>query len=75
MPLTTLLHLARWLSRGRRARLGGLLAACVVPAAMAQTTVRFATFNASLNRDAEGQLLADLAEPVSANAQDAQGRR
>ncbi len=31
--------------------------------AAAQTPVRFATFNASLNRDASGQLLSDLAQP------------
>jgi hypothetical protein len=29
-------------------------------------TVRFATFNASLNRDASGQLLSDLANPLAA---------
>jgi hypothetical protein len=31
-------------------------------------TVRFATFNASLNRDASGDLLADLANPTAAGA-------
>jgi 3-phytase/alkaline phosphatase D len=33
----------------------------------ASTVVRFATFNASLNRDASGQLLADLAQPAIVN--------
>lgn len=74
LPATVRRH-ARWLSGGLAASLCGLLAACLLPAAMAQTAVRFATFNASLNRDAEGQLLADLAEPASADPQDAQGRR
>jgi Endonuclease/Exonuclease/phosphatase family len=32
-------------------------------------TVRFATFNASLNRDVEGQLVADLSTPANAQAQ------
>ncbi|MQA63831.1 MAG: endonuclease/exonuclease/phosphatase family protein [Actinophytocola sp.] len=32
-------------------------------------TVRFATFNASLNRNAEGQLVADLSTPDNAQAQ------
>ncbi|MFY7867007.1 endonuclease/exonuclease/phosphatase family protein [Roseateles sp.] len=35
------------------------------PAAANDTTVRFATFNASLNRDASGQLLSDLANPLA----------
>lgn len=35
------------------------------PATAADTTVRFATFNASLNRDASGQLLSDLANPLA----------
>jgi hypothetical protein len=35
------------------------------PAGAAHTDVRFATFNASLNRSAEGMLVADLSEPVS----------
>lgn len=33
-----------------------------------EDTVRFATFNASLNRDAEGQLIADLSTPDNAQA-------
>ena len=33
-----------------------------------QRTVRFATFNASLNRNAEGQLIADLSSPGNAQA-------
>lgn len=39
------------------------------------TTVRFATFNASLNRDAAGQLLSDLSNPGGANFTTAVGRR
>ena len=39
-----------------------LIAAGIAGAAHAET-VRFATFNASLNRDAAGQLLSDLANP------------
>ncbi|WP_374337410.1 endonuclease/exonuclease/phosphatase family protein [Methyloversatilis sp.] len=39
-----------------------LLLATAASAAQAET-VRFATFNASLNRDASGQLLSDLANP------------
>ena len=35
------------------------------PASAADTTVRFATFNASLNRDLSGQLLSDLANPLA----------
>ncbi|WP_435828925.1 endonuclease/exonuclease/phosphatase family protein [Saccharopolyspora shandongensis] len=38
-------------------------AALVAPAADAAQPVRFATFNASLNRAAEGELLADLSTP------------
>lgn len=45
------------------AALAALMGA-VAPAA-AQTSVRFATFNASLNRDASGQLLSDLANPLA----------
>jgi 3-phytase len=37
-------------------------------AARSSTTVRFATFNASLNRNAEGQALADLSVPGNAQA-------
>ncbi|GGI81519.1 endonuclease [Saccharopolyspora subtropica] len=40
-----------------------VIAALVVPAADAAEPVRFATFNASLNRAAEGELLADLSTP------------
>lgn len=35
------------------------------PAESASTQVRFATFNASLKRDAAGQLLSDLANPLA----------
>jgi hypothetical protein len=38
------------------------------PDAQPQNTVRFATFNASLNRTAEGQLVADLSTPNNAQA-------
>jgi hypothetical protein len=41
-----------------------LFAAGIAGAAHAET-VRFATFNASLNRDAAGQLLSDLANPLA----------
>lgn len=41
-----------------------LLLATAASAAQAET-VRFATFNASLNRDASGQLLSDLANPLA----------
>jgi Endonuclease/Exonuclease/phosphatase family len=40
-------------------------------AAAAQETVRFATFNASLNRSAAGQLIADLSTPANAQARNA----
>ncbi len=49
------------------------LAGTVVIAAPAQAQpepVRFATFNASLNRDAEGELLADLSTPDDEQARD-----
>ncbi len=39
------------------------------------TTVRFATFNASLNRNAAGELLADLASPGGAGLADPVARR
>jgi hypothetical protein len=39
------------------------------------STVRFASFNASLNRDATGQLLSDLGNPSGANFTTAVGRR
>ncbi len=44
------------------------LSGCVAPAA-APTTLRVATFNASLNRDAAGQLLSDLADGKNRQAQ------
>ncbi|PXY19692.1 endonuclease/exonuclease/phosphatase family protein [Prauserella muralis] len=51
-----------------------LLAAAAVPAAAAPAgpppEVRFATFNASLNRAAEGALLADLSTPGDAQARE-----
>jgi hypothetical protein len=53
----------RVMSRLKSSRLLALvLLAALAPGAMADT-VRFATFNASLNRDSTGQLLADLAVP------------
>ncbi|GAA4611501.1 endonuclease/exonuclease/phosphatase family protein [Saccharopolyspora hordei] len=44
-------------------------AALVTPTASADATVRFATFNASLNRATEGELLADLSTPDDEQAQ------
>lgn len=41
------------------------LALAGAAASAADTTVRFATFNASLNRDVSGQLLSDLANPLA----------
>lgn len=43
-----------------------LTTGAIAPVVMAAdaTSVRFATFNASLNRDASGQLLSDLANPL-----------
>ncbi|MGH8636447.1 MAG: hypothetical protein ACREUZ_04850 [Burkholderiales bacterium] len=41
----------------------------------ASSTVRFATFNASLNRDFSGDLLPDLVNPGGANFTDTIGRR
>ena len=38
------------------------------PATRADERVRFATFNASLNRSFEGQLIADLSTPGNAQA-------
>jgi endonuclease/exonuclease/phosphatase family metal-dependent hydrolase len=47
-----------------------LLAAGVLPAAAAApATVRIATFNSSLNRAAQGELLRDLSKPLDAQAQ------
>lgn len=67
------------MKRWRFARIGALsgalvLGALAVPANAAQRgpthdTVRFATFNASLNRSAPGQLLSDLSTPDNAQAQ------
>src|ERR687896_509825 len=49
--------------------LSAFLAATAVPTAAAKNaTVRFATFNASLNRNFEGQLIADLSTPGNAQA-------
>ena len=49
--------------------LSAVLAATAVPTAAAKNaTVRFATFNASLNRNFEGQLIADLSTPGNAQA-------
>jgi Endonuclease/Exonuclease/phosphatase family len=52
------------------ATLGLAAIAAVVsePAGAAQPSVRFATFNASLNRNSEGQLVADLSTPNNAQA-------
>ncbi len=44
-------------------------------AAAAADTVRFATFNASLNRDSAGQLLSDLANPAGGGLADPTSRR
>ncbi|MCU0836530.1 MAG: endonuclease/exonuclease/phosphatase family protein [Chromatiaceae bacterium] len=53
-----------------------LLLALAIPAALAQgtaegppATIRFATLNASLNRNSEGQLISDLSTPANAQAQ------
>jgi len=57
------------------------VSAAFTSSAMAQsgnptaTTVRFATFNASLNRDATGQLLSDLANPAGADFSTTVGKR
>src|SRR5687767_163123 len=56
-----------------------LVAVVVAPAAHAsgpkdrgaKETVRFATFNASLNRSAAGQLVADLSTPANTQARNA----
>jgi hypothetical protein len=45
-------------------------AALVTPTATAAEPVRFATFNASLNRAAEGELLADLSTPDDPQARE-----
>lgn len=41
------------------------LGLATAPASAADTPVRFAAFNASLNRDVSGQLLSDLANPLA----------
>ena len=54
-----------------KALLVALAALLLVPAALAapkQADVRFATFNASLNRNFEGQLVADLSTPANQQA-------
>ncbi|MGH3071509.1 MAG: endonuclease/exonuclease/phosphatase family protein [Gaiellaceae bacterium] len=48
-----------------------LLAAPAAAAAPPEADVRFATFNASLNRNFEGQFLADIATPDNLQAQNA----
>jgi hypothetical protein len=58
----------------RRSWLGACVATLVAlflvpPAAAGGERTRFATFNASLNRNAEGQLIADLSTPANAQAQ------
>ncbi|MBA3252251.1 MAG: endonuclease/exonuclease/phosphatase family protein [Geodermatophilaceae bacterium] len=50
------------------ATLGTVPTAGATPAADAAGTVRFATFNASLNRSVEGELVADLSTPDDAQA-------
>jgi hypothetical protein len=49
---------------------GSLVALSVPPADAAQPAVRFATFNASLNRGAEGVALSDLSAPFDATEPD-----
>jgi 3-phytase len=58
---------------GHRSWLGPLLAALVAltlvsPASARGDAVRFSTFNASLNRSFDGQLIADLSTPANAQA-------
>src|SRR5918994_2056302 len=48
-----------------------LVGAVVAPAAHAAEPVRFATFNASLNRSAAGQLVSDLSTPANTQARNA----
>jgi Endonuclease/Exonuclease/phosphatase family len=57
----------------RRSWLGACVAALVAlmlvpPAAAGSESIRFATFNASLNRNTEGQLIADLSTLANAQA-------
>ena len=57
-----------------RGLLAALAALLFVPAALAAPTeadVRFATFNASLNRNLAGQLIGDLSTPVNQQARNA----
>jgi Endonuclease/Exonuclease/phosphatase family len=57
------------LTRKLSVLVSALLALAVAPAAQARgEEVRFATFNASLNRNFEGQLFADLSTPGNAQA-------
>jgi Endonuclease/Exonuclease/phosphatase family len=69
------MHTGRWALR--LAAVLGVATAICVPSASAggraqdhrsQATVRFATFNASLNRNFAGQLIADLSTPANAQA-------
>jgi hypothetical protein len=69
------MHTGRWALR--LAAVLGVLTAICVPTASAggrghdhhsRATVRFATFNASLNRNFAGQLIADLSTPANAQA-------
>jgi 3-phytase/alkaline phosphatase D len=46
-----------------------------IPILAAPVSVRFATFNASLNRDSSGQLLSDLANPAGADFTTTTGMR
>lgn len=52
-----------------------MLAALAAPSGAQADSVRFATFNASLNRDASGQLLSDLANPLAAGVGSAVANR
>ena len=57
-----------------RGMLAALAALLLVPAAFAappEADVRFATFNASLNRNFAGQLIADLSTPANQQARNA----
>ena len=57
--------------RSLRLTIAALLLIAFAPAALTTATsgtVRFATFNASLNRDAAGQALTDLSTPGNAQA-------
>lgn len=54
---------------------GPVLASGIGPSQPGAIDVRFAAFNASLNRDASGQFLSDLANPGGANLTTAAGRR